>query len=166
MERLRHYFRRHHSFVCYLFEKRKTKQRSLLLLTSTYLQMTKTFQEWCEEHTQGFKPNPSSSAMTLTYGDIYKLVDEYIAECAPLRTKPTNGSLYTTFGVLQVLAGALILDGYDMDDACVKMVNMFAEQCNNEGEYASNKVLTNPDTLKMFMESLITKTDNYGPDKF
>ena len=160
MERLRHHFRRHHSFIGYLFEKRKTKQRSLLLLTSTYLQMTKTFKEWCETNTQGFKPNPSSSAMTLTYGDIYKLVDEYISECAPLRTKPTNGSLYTTFGVLQVLAGALMLDGYDMDDACVKMVNMFAEQCNNEGEYVSNKVLTNPENTKAWIESLITKTDN------
>ena len=122
--------------------------------------MTKTFKEWCETNTQGFKPNPSSSAMTLTYGDIYKLVDEYIAECAPLRTNPTNGNLYTTFGVLQVLAGALMLDGYDMDDACVKMVNMFAEQCNSEGEYVSNKVLTNPDNTRAWLESLITKTDN------
>lgn len=122
--------------------------------------MTKTFKEWYEAKAEGFNPKLSSAAMTLTYGDIYKLVDEYISECAPLRTKPTNGNLYTTFGVLQVLAGALMLDGYDMDDACVKMVNMFAEQCNNEGEYVSNKVLTNPENTRVWLESLITKTDN------
>lgn len=122
--------------------------------------MTKTFKEWYEAKTEGFNPKLSSAAMTLTYGEIYQLVEAYVSECAPLRTKPTNGSLYTTFGVLQVLAGALMLDGYDMDDACVKMVNMVAEQCNNEGEYVSNKVLTNPENTRVWLESLITKTDN------
>jgi hypothetical protein len=108
--------------------------------------MTKTFKEWYEEKPSLFPPTAKTAMSSLSYAGMCQLVDEYISECAPLRTAPTNRSVYTHLGLLHIVKGALILDGEEPDNSCVKMIEIFERDCNEEGEYLNSRKLTlNPD---------------------